>query len=414
MTQPVHCEIAVIGAGVVGVASALWLRRQGYRVLLLEREAIAAGASYGNAGTLAPYGVMPIAQPSLLKAIPSLLFSKDSPFVINWARLPQLMPWLLRFLNECRPSRCEANTRALSQILQLTYSGYAPLLADSPAADRHLRHNGCIYAYGSEHGFANAQAAIELRRSLGIAQQVLNAADVAQLEPALAGKAVAGILFPESSHMDDPRAFIEALAAPLVAEGALHRATITTLQRQGGGLQLRSAEGQTYRSDRVVLCGGAWSAALARQVGDHIPLDTERGYHIEFDLQDTLLNRPCCPVESAFYMTPMAGRLRVAGTVELGSINDPANPQRFDFLERHVRQVIGLTQPVARKWLGFRPSLPDSLPVIGPSPNEPRMIYAFGHQHLGLTLAGATGQLVAECIAGKAPQWLDSFSVQRF
>jgi len=414
MTQPVHCEIAVIGAGVVGVATALWLRRQGYQVLLLERDAIASGASYGNAGTLAPYGVMPIAQPSLLKAIPSLLFSPESPFVINWARLPRLMPWLLRFLNECRASRCEANTLALTKILEHTYSGYAPLLADCPQADQHLRHNGCLYAYGTEQGFAGAQAAIELRRSLGIAQQVLSSAEVDQLEPALAGKTVAGILFPESSHMDDPRAFIEALAAPLITEDALRQATITGVQRQTDGLHLRSAEGQTYRADRVVLCGGAWSAALARQVGDHIPLDTERGYHIEFDLQDTLLNRPCCPVESAFYMTPMAGRLRVAGTVELGSINDPANPKRFEYLERHVRRVMGLTEPVARKWLGFRPSLPDSLPVIGPSPNEPRLIYAFGHQHLGLTLAGATGQLVADCIAGKAPQWLDSFSVQRF
>lgn len=414
MTQPVHCEIAVIGAGVVGVATALWLRRQGYRVLLLERDAIASGASYGNAGTLAPYGVMPIAQPGLLKAIPSLLFSSESPFVINWARLPRLMPWLLRFLNECRASRCEANTLALTRILQHTYSGYAPLLADCPEAERHLRHKGCLYAYGTEQGFAGARAAIELRRSLGIAQQVLNAADVEQLEPAFAGKTVAGILFPESSHMDDPRAFIEALAAPLVAEGALHQATITGMQRQTDGLHLSSAEGRVYHADRVVLCGGAWSAMLARQVGDDIPLDTERGYHIEFDLQDTLLNRPCCPVESAFYMTPMAGRLRVAGTVELGSIKDPANPDRFAYLERHVRRVMGLTAPVARQWLGFRPSLPDSLPVIGPSPNEPRLIYAFGHQHLGLTLAGATGQLVADCIAGKAPQWLDSFSVQRF
>jgi D-amino-acid dehydrogenase len=163
-----------------------------------------------------------------------------------------------------------------------------------------------------------------------------------------------------------------------------------------------------------VLCGGAWSAALAAQMGDRIPLDTERGYHIEFDLQDTLLNRPCCPVESAFYMTPMVGRLRVAGTVELGSIHDPANPRRFDYLEQHVRRVLGLGEPVARRWLGLRPSLPDSLPVIGPSPNEPRLIYAFGHQHLGLTLAGATGQLVSECIAGTAPSWLERFSARRF
>lgn len=162
------------------------------------------------------------------------------------------------------------------------------------------------------------------------------------------------------------------------------------------------------------MCSGAWSASLAAQLGDRVPLDTERGYHIEFDMDEPLVSRPCCPVESAFYMTPMAGRLRVAGTVELGSISDPANPKRFQYLERHARRVTGISTPVARQWIGYRPSLPDSLPVIGPSPNDPRVIYAFGHQHLGLTLAGATGELVAQCIAGKAPDWLEHFSVSRF
>jgi D-amino-acid dehydrogenase len=324
------------------------------------------------------------------------------------------MPWLLRFLNECRTSRCAANTEALAMILQHTYSGYAPLLADTPSANARLHHKGCLYAYRTQQGFATAQAAIELRNSLGIPQQVLSATQVDELEPALAGRAVAGILFPKSSHMDDPRLFIEALAAPLIANNALRKATVTALRRERNGLHVHCAGGQVYQADRVVLCGGAWSAALAAQMGDRIPLDTERGYHIEFDLQDTLLNRPCCPVESAFYMTPMVGRLRVAGTVELGSIHDPANPRRFDYLEQHVRRVLGLGEPVARRWLGLRPSLPDSLPVIGPSPNEPRLIYAFGHQHLGLTLAGATGQLVSECIAGTAPSWLERFSARRF
>lgn len=414
MTLSIKGDVAVIGAGIVGVSTALWLRRQGYKVLLIERDSIASGASFGNAGTLAPYGVMPIAQPSILTSLPSLLFSSESPFVINWARLPKLMPWLLRFLNECRNSRFEANSKALHQILQHVYTGYAPLLDKCPEANRRLSHNGCLYSYGTDAGFAGAQQAIEWRRALGIPQQVLTASEVDQMEPALGGKSVAGLMFPDSSHMNDPKAFIEALAAPLVADGSLIKATITGIKSGADGVTLSSASGETYKTDRIVVCSGAWSALLAAQLGDRVPLDTERGYHIEFDMDQPLLSRPCCPVENAFYMTPMEGRLRVAGTVELGSINDPANPKRFDYLERHVRRVMGITAPVARQWIGYRPSLPDSLPVIGPSPNDPRVIYAFGHQHLGLTLAGATGELVAQCIAGKAPDWLEHFSVSRF
>lgn len=414
MTQSIKGDVAVIGAGVVGVSTALWLRRQGYEVLLIERDAIASGASFGNAGTLAPYGVMPIAQPSILTSLPSLLFSSESPFVINWARLPKLMPWLLRFLNECRASRFEANSKALHQILQHVYSGYASLLDECPEAKQRLSHNGCLYSYSTDAGFAGAQQAIEWRNALGIPQQILTASDVDQMEPALAGKSVAGLMFPDSSHMNDPKAFIEALAAPLITNGSYIKATITGIKSGADGVTLSSASGETYKADRIVVCSGAWSASLAAQLGDRVPLDTERGYHIEFDMDQPMLSRPCCPVESAFYMTPMEGRLRVAGTVELGSIKDPANPKRFDYLERHVRRVMGITAPVSRQWIGYRPSLPDSLPVIGPSPNDPRVIYAFGHQHLGLTLAGATGELVAQCIAGSAPDWLEHFSVSRF
>ncbi|PBP68879.1 FAD-binding oxidoreductase [Pseudomonas syringae Cit 7] len=414
MTQAIKGDVAVIGAGVVGVSTALWLRRQGYKVLLIERDAIASGASFGNAGTLAPYGVMPIAQPSILTSLPSLLFSSESPFVINWTRLPKLMPWLLRFLSECRTSRFEANSKALHQILQHVYTGYAPLLDECPEANRRLIHNGCLYSYGTDAGFAGARQAIEWRRALGVPQHVLTASEVDQMEPALAGKSVAGLMFPDSSHMDDPKAFIEALAAPLVADGSFIKATITGVKSGSDGVTLSSAIGESYKADRIVVCSGAWSALLAAQLGDRVPLDTERGYHIEFAMDQPLVSRPCCPVESAFYMTPMEGRLRVAGTVELGSIKDPANPKRFDYLERHVRRVMSITAPVARQWMGCRPSLPDSLPVIGPSPNDHRVIYAFGHQHLGLTLAGATGELVAQCIAGSAPDWLEHFSVSRF
>lgn len=407
-------EIAVIGGGVVGVATALRLQLEGYRVLLIERAHVAAGASFGNAGTLAPYGVLPIAQPSLPAAIPSLLFSSASPFVINWKRLPRLMPWLLRFLGQCSNAHFQHNATALNRILQRVYEGYAPLLEACPEAASRLSHGGCLYSYASKAAFAAAEPAIRLRESFGIAQQRLTGDEVAGLEPVLAGHAAAGLLFPDSSHLDDPSAFVEALAKPLYATASYLNAAVERVQPTPDGLLVHCAAGQQVQAGRVVVCSGAWSQVLARQLGDRIPLETERGYHLEFDLDEMPVSRPCCPVESAFYMTPMAGRLRIAGTVELGSLHDPANPRRFDYLEQHARRVLGLQTPVARKWLGFRPSLPDSLPVIGPASQDSRVIYAFGHQHLGLTLAGATAALVTACVAGTAPEWLSDFSAKRF
>lgn len=407
-------QIAVIGAGVVGVCCALWLRRQGHEVVVLERESSVGGTAYGSASTLADYGCTPIARPEIWGALPRLLFSVDSPFVVNWARVPQLLPWLLRFLGQCNSRRFQANSEVLAQLLRGTYEGYAPLLEGAPNAAALIQRRGCLYAYGQAANLRAAQGDINLRQRLGIAQQVLSADEVTALEPAMAGQSEGGILFSGSSHLEDPQAFIAALAAPLLSEGRLRWAEVIGLQPRSDGLLLRNADGGELLAERVVLTGGAWSAALAHQVGDRIPLESERGYHIEFDMPLPLLSRPTCPVESAFYMTPLRGRLRAAGTVELGALSDPANPQRLRYIEERVRKVLGLQGQVARTWLGFRPSLPDSLPVLGPSPREPRLIYAFGHQHLGLTLGGMTGQMVADCVAGRQPDWLAACSASRF
>ncbi len=407
-------QIAVIGAGVVGVCCALWLRRQGHEVVLLERDAIVGGAACGSASTLADYGCTPIARPEIWASLPRLLFSADSPFVVNWTRVPQLLPWLLRFLGQCNSRSFQANSEVLAQLLRGTYDGYAPLLEEAPAAAALIQRRGCLYAYGQAANLRAAQGDIALRQRLGIAQQVLSAAEVAALEPAMAGQSEGGILFSGSSHLDDPQAFTEALVAPLLAAGRMRQAEVIGLRARSDGLLLRYADGGELLAERVVLAGGAWSAKLARQVGDRIPLQSERGYHLEFDMPEPLLSRPTCPVESAFYMTPLRGRLRAAGTVELGALSDPVNAQRLRYIETRVRRVLGLQDQVARTWLGFRPSLPDSLPVLGPSLREPRLIYAFGHQHLGLTLGGMTGKLVADCVAGRQPDWLAACSVSRF
>ncbi|WP_158774245.1 NAD(P)/FAD-dependent oxidoreductase [Cobetia sp. L2A1] len=414
MSDVERTEVAVIGAGAVGVACALWLRRAGHEVTLIERETIASGTSYGNASTLADYGCLPIARPEIWGSIPTLLFSPASPFVINWSRVPRLSPWLMRFLGQCNATRFRANSEVLAQLLSSAYDDYQPLFDETPDATSLIQRRGCLYSYGEAKNLNAAHGDITLREQLGIQQQVLSAEEMVALEPAMEGHTAGGILFPSSSHLDDPQVFVETLAAPLLNEGRMVQAEVESLTQRSDGLLLRYADGRTLLADRVVLASGAWSAKLARQVGDRIPLDTERGYHIEFDLEESPLTRPTCPVESAFYMTPLKGRLRAAGTVELGSLNDPANPARLRYIEAGVRNILGLKEEVSRSWLGFRPTLPDSLPVIGPSPREPRLIYAFGHQHIGLTLAGVTGRLVTECLAGSSPEWLKSCSVERF
>ncbi|GIZ12908.1 FAD-binding oxidoreductase [Pseudomonas sp. NCCP-436] len=410
---PRHNEIVVIGGGAVGIACALWLRRDGHQVTLIEPNALAAECSFGNASTLAEYGCTPIANASVWGRLPSLLFSQDSPFVVRWSRIPQLMPWLLRFLGQCNTHAAKTNTHRLLRLLERTYSGYEPLLEASPEAAALIRRRGCLYAYTTEQGMQAGRAEIALRESLGIEQEVLNANQVADLEPVMAGQNVGGVLFPRSCHIRNTQQFFQNLAAPL--QGSIKRARVQRVVPQDHGVAVSCDDGSTLLADRVVLAAGAWSAQLAASFGERIPLGVERGFHVEFDLEEELLTRPTCPVESAFYMTPLeGGRLRAAGTVELASMRDPINLRRTNYIEERVRQILHLEQPASRRWMGFRPTLPDCVPVLGPSRQDPRVLYAFGHQHLGITLAGATGQLIADCIHGRAPQWLDEYSASRF
>jgi glycine/D-amino acid oxidase-like deaminating enzyme len=412
---PKHNEIVVIGGGAVGIACALWLRRDGHQVTLVEPNDLAGECSFGNASTLAEYGCTPIANASVWGNMPRLLFSQESPFVVRWSRIPELMPWLLRFLGQCNASASETNTRRLLRLLQRTYSGYEPLLEAAPDARAMIRNEGCLYAYGTEQGLRGGMSEVALRRSLGIEQEVLSAQQVSDLEPIMAGQNVGGVLFPRSCHIRDTQKFFQTLAAPLQSEGSIKRAKALRIESQDKGVAITCDDDSTLLADRVVLAAGAWSAKLAAALGERIPLGVERGFHVEFDLGEELLTRPTCPVESAFYMTPLeGGRLRAAGTVELASMRDPINEQRTRYIEERVSKILKLKVPASRRWMGFRPTLPDCVPVIGASQRDPRVLYAFGHQHLGITMAGATGQLIAECVRGQPPQWLNEYSAARF
>lgn len=407
-------EIAIVGAGVVGLATALRLAGEGREVLLIDPNEPGSGASFGNAGTIAEYACMPVGNPAVLRALPKLLLNPDSPFSLRWPALFQLAPWLIRFVRQSLPEATRANGLAIAGLLAEALPAWGEMVQEAGLQDL-LRRSGCLYLYRRESDFAASADGRALRAELGVHQQVLTAQEVAALEPRLQEMEARGLYFPDSMNVTDPSIVMRRLFDAAVARGAsLARAEVIGLRASAGGVELSGADFRV-KAKTVVIAAGARSRALAAQAGDRIPLEAERGYHLEFSTAAPLLNRPVCPVDLGFYMTPMTGRLRVAGTVELGGFVAPPNPRRLALLDRGVRQFFPQLGKPSSEWLGFRPSLPDSRPVIGRSRNSPQVIHAFGHGHLGLTLAPITARLIAELIAGSGDAAsLAPFAADRF
>jgi glycine/D-amino acid oxidase-like deaminating enzyme len=414
MVAPIKTDIAIVGAGIIGLAIAFRLAADGREVVVIDPNEPGLGASYGNAGAIAPYGCAPIGNPDVLRNLRSLLFDSESPLAILPAALPALLPWLSRFVWQSMPARARRNGRALAGLLKDAMPAWRDLAMQAEASGL-FRHEGCLYFYREKMPSRNSEWGARLRDELGVRQDRLNSAEVAKLEPALP-PAAGGVFFPDAAHIVDPSALTRRLAAAAESNGAsFQRARVDRLERQNSRQIRLICRDLAVDAHTVVLAAGAWSRSLARQGGENLPLDTERGYHIEFAMEACPIKRPVSPVDLGFYITPMEGRLRVAGTVELGGLSAPLNPNRIAVLERGMRKMFPNIGPIQTQWLGFRPSLPDSLPVIGPSRRHPNLIHAFGHGHLGMTLAAVTSRIVASLIEGRIDVAdLSAFQPDRF
>jgi D-amino-acid dehydrogenase len=408
-------EVAVLGAGFIGISSAYWLMRDGHRVTLYDPLGPGEATSYGNAGTFANYACIPVNNPDVFRNLPRFLFSSTSPLRIRWRYLPQLAPWLARFLLAAMPRRYEHSAKALASLLARAFEGYRDMLAVDGLTN-YVRQRECLYLYSQPDTFKAAQPSLALRRSLGVQFENLERDDIAQLEPNLAAIFANGTLFKESWFLSDPHGFLQTLYAALVSQGLRHEhAAIRTLEPLTGSVRLVDEHARTHGAEHVIVCTGALSGRFARQCGDRVPLDTERGYHVRFPGTSSLISRPCGWGERGFYMVPMDGGIRAAGTVELGGYGPRKNRALLNLITTSAQEALpGLPQPDS-DWLGFRPSLPDGLPVVGPSSASSRVVYAFGHQHLGVTLGGVTGSIVADIVAGRAcPIDLEPYSPRRF
>ena len=416
--------VIVVGAGIIGACIAAYLQRDGHAVTLIDHAEPGSGASLGNGGMLSGSSIIPVAMPGVAAKVPGWLMDTQGPLTIRWGYLPALVPWLWRFLAAARPAKVEAQATALRALLAPALDNYAPLV-QAAGATRLIHQQGTLYLYGSQAGFDGDARNTDIRRRNGVIIEDVTGAELRALEPDLAPHFTHARLVRANGHVSDPRALVEALVAQAVTQGArLLRARVTGFEDNGAGVNAVITDQGRHACAQVVLACGAWSKPLAAQLGDRVPLDTERGYHVIVKNPEKGPRTPTLYVDGNFGATPMDMGLRVIGTVELAGLDAPPNWQRANLLLGKAQALYpGLAAGLApdsedarlTRWLGFRPSMPDSLPVIGASSRFANAWYAFGHGHVGMCAGATTGRVIADLIAQRAPCVpVAAFSAQRF
>lgn len=412
MPQP---DVIVIGAGVVGLSVAVGAQGRGLRVMVIDRTGPAAGASAGNAGAFAFSDILPLASPGILRRAPRWLFDPLGPLSIPPAHALRIAPWLYRFWRSCAPSRVAASVAAQTALMDLSRAALEPFLA-ATGTSAMLHKRGNLEVYEGRAAFEASLPGWEARARHGIAFTHLDPAGMADLQPGLSPQFTHGTFTPGWYSIADPKIYTEALAARFKANGGtLHLAEVTGLRPDDEGVAVLTG-GESLRAGQVVVAAGAHSHRIAQSIGERIPLETERGYNTTLPGDAFDLRVQMTFGGHGFVVSRLSTGIRVGGAVELGGLSLSPNYRRADaMLAKAARFLPGLRTTGGTQWMGFRPSLPDSLPAIGPARATRRVIYAFGHGHLGLTQSAGTARLVADLLTGQPPAIpLAPFSPQRF
>ncbi len=400
MTQP--RDVTIVGAGIVGLAAGLSLLRDGHRVTLIDRGPPGESTSYGNAGMIQVDACVPLATPGILRKAPAMLLDPEGPLVVRWHHLARLAPWLIRFAAASRPGRVEEISFALAGLLDHAWDAYAPLLRAAGAEDL-FRPTGILYAYRRLETFEAARSEHALRRRRGIPLEELGPSEMRQLEPALTREVVRGVFSPDCLMVRDPLALSRRFADAIFrGGGAILREEVRDIEIGPDGPAAIVTSAGRREVDRLVLAAGAFGKRLAARLGARVPLETERGYHLMLPSPGVALRLPVMAGDHRFGIVPMTQGVRLAGTAEMASLDAPPDYRRARMLGAMARRLVpDLDIQDGAEWMGHRPSMPDSMPVIGIAPGTDRAVLAFGHGHLGLTMAAVTGRLVADLIAGR-------------
>lgn len=417
MTAPDQMlDIAIVGGGIIGICAAAYLAEAGREVTIFDRTGICEETSSGNAAAFAFSDVLPLAHKGMIGQLPKWLADPLGPLSIPPAYLPTLMPWLLRFWRAGRNDRYEASLAAQAGLMRLAEAEWTGLMARSGTTNM-LREDGSLELYESEAEFRASLPGWAARKRFGIGFSHVEGGALAALQPGLSPRFVKGTFVPGWKTVADPKLLGKAIWAYAETKGArFEKARIDRVEARQDGATLTLADGGARQARHLVVAAGAWSHLLAKQLGDRIPLETERGYNTTLPKSAFDVKRMLIFSGHGFVITPLETGLRVGGAVELGGIERSPNFARSKALLRKAQNFLpGLDPSGGREWMGFRPSLPDSLPVIGRARQGGNIVYAFGHGHLGLTQATATARLICELVLGQNPALdLSSFSPNRF
>ena len=409
-------EVIVVGAGVVGLSAALALQMRGLSVAVVDREGPAAGASAGNAGALAFTDILPLASPGMLWKAPKWLLDPLGPLTVPPAYALKIAPWMLRFSRACSPAQVRRSTVAQTALMDLAQAEVEPFMIATGTRPM-LRKEGNLQVYESEAEFRAAAPGWQVRAEHGIDFRHMTPAEMAEIQPGLSPRFLRGTFTPGWQSVTDPKDYTLALAARFAANGGqILRGEVVSLTPGPDRVTLALAGAQSLTAGQVVLAAGARSHMLARCLGDRIPLETERGYNTTLPGDAFDLRTQVTFGGHGFVVTRLSGGIRVGGAVELGGLDLPPNFRRSEaMLKKAAGFLPGLKTTGGTQWMGFRPSLPDTLPAIGSARATRRVTYAFGHGHLGLTQSTATARLVADLVTGAAPAIdITPFSPQRF
>ena len=395
-------NITIIGAGVVGMATASCLRRDGHDVTVVDMRPPGEYCSSGNAGILSPGSCVPFGLPGNLKKVPQWLLDPLGPLAIRPGYFLRALPWLLRFQAASRMECVNRIADALRALLGQTLDAWGPLAQWAGVPDL-IRRTGYLVVYESEQGFRGDALGWKIRRDRGVVCEDLDAARIREFEPALRGIYTHGVFLPEQGFVANPLRLTQALAAQFQQDGGkILQRKVLDLEIGAGGPSALLTDAGWLPVETLVVCAGVHSNEFSARLGSRVPLESQRGYHVHFENPTVTLRRPVLSGEGKFFATPMETGLRVAGTVEFAGIEAAPGYARADALKVQAASMLpGLAGSNVTQWMGHRPCMPDSLPVIGPSPRFANVYFAFGHGHVGLCGGAPTGRIIADLIADR-------------